>query len=128
MPADVSTLADMQFFQLLDHNDRCDLAKVVDLIQLPAGEKLFEEGDPGDTLFIVRSGAIEIYVRDTTGQKIVLTTVGKDESFGEIAVIDSQPRSASAVALADSELIALDREDLLLLFQRRPVTALHMLA
>jgi CRP/FNR family cyclic AMP-dependent transcriptional regulator len=128
MPVDAAALADVPFFKMLCDTDLEDLARVVECIYLPAGATLFQEGDPGDALYIVRKGAVEIHVHDTTGQKIVLTVVRENEFFGEIAVIDRAPRSATALAVEDSELIELDRKDLLLLFQRRPDTALHMLA
>lgn len=48
--------------------------------------------------------------------------------FGELAMLDSGPRTATALALIDSEVLVLDRDDLMLLFQRKPETALHMLA
>lgn len=128
MPTTPDALAEIPFFEMLDDSDRSNLARVVECIDLPAGGKIFDEGDPGEALYIVRSGAIEIYVRDTAGQKIVLTVVRQNEFFGEIAILDSAPRSATAVALEDSQLIELDREDLLLLFQNHPAAALHMLA
>src|SRR6185503_8864934 len=105
-----------------------ELAKVVDVSTLKVGQTLFEAGEPGESMFIVRSGSIELYIKDTAGQKIVLTVAEEGELFGELSMLDSGPRTATAVALTDAELLVLDREDLLLLFQKRPDAALHMLA
>jgi CRP-like cAMP-binding protein len=113
---------------LLHDDDRIELAKVVDSLQLQTGEILFHAGEPGESLFIVRSGSIELYIKDTAGQKIVLTVAEEGELFGELSLLDSGPRTATAVVLTNAELLVLDREDLLLLFQKRPDAALHMLA
>jgi len=104
------------------------MAAVVDCIRLEAGQTLFEAGHPGESLFVVRTGEIELFIRDNTGQKIVLTNAIESDLFGELALLDRGARTATAVALADSELLELDRDDLLLLFQRHPDSAVSMLA
>jgi uncharacterized membrane protein len=128
MGCDVELLADIEFFALLKEEDRQALANVVDSQKLNAGEVLFQAGEPGESLFIVRSGSIEIFIKDTVGQKIVLTISEAGDLFGELSLLDSGPRTATAVALSDTELLVLDRDDLLLLFQKRPDSALNMLA
>jgi len=128
MGCDVSLFSGIEFFDFLKDDDRCELANVVDAIKLNAGETLFHTGDPGEALFVVRSGSIEIYIKDTVGQKIVLTIAEEGSLFGELSLLDSGPRTATAIALSDSELLVLDRDDLLLLFQKRPEAALNMLA
>ena len=128
MPCDPELLKGIEIFELLHIEDRIELAKVVDSIRLQAGEMLFQAGEPGESLFIVRSGSIELSIKDTAGQKIVLTVADEGQLFGELSLLDSGPRTATAVALTDAELLVLDREDLLLLFQKRPDAALHMLA
>ena len=128
MPCDPSFLANIKMFELLNEDDRVALANVVDELQLPEGHTLFQAGDPGDSLFIVRVGEIELFIKDTAGQKIVLTTSEAGDMFGELAMLDTGPRTATAVALTDSEVLVLDRDDLVLLFQRKPEAALHMLA
>ncbi|MBA3767134.1 MAG: DUF1003 domain-containing protein [Acidobacteria bacterium] len=128
MPCDPNLLAKIKMFELLNEDDRIALAEVVDELKLPQGHTLFQSGDPGDSLFIVKSGEIELFIKDNVGQKIVLTTSHEGEMFGELAMLDHGPRTATALALIESELLVLDRSDLVLLFQRKPESALHMLA
>ena len=128
MPCSAEILASVEFFEHLSDDDRVRLAEVVDLRALNAGDTLFKAGEPGDSLFIVRSGEIELYIKDKTGQKIVLTIAGPNEIFGELALLDRGARTATAIALNDSELLELDRDDLLLLFEKTPAAALRLLA
>jgi len=128
MGCDVSLLAGIDMFELLHGDDKQALADVVDAVKLNATETLFNAGEPGDALFVVRSGSIELFIKDTAGQKIVLTVAEEGDLFGELSLLDSGPRTATAIALTDTELLVLDRDDLLLLFQKRPDAALHMLA
>jgi uncharacterized membrane protein len=121
-------LADVELFEHLDDDDRSRLAEVVDLRTLAAGTTLFQAGEPGDSLFVVRTGEVELFIRDTAGQKIVLTVAGEGEIFGELALLDRGARTATALALSDTDLLELDREDLLLLFQKTPTAALRLLA
>jgi uncharacterized membrane protein len=128
MGCDPQLLSGVKLFELLSEEDRAALAAVVDNIHVTAGQTLFEAGHPGESLFVVRSGEIELFIRDNTGQKIVLMNAVEGGLFGELALLDRGARTATAVALSDSELLELDREDLLLLFQRHPDSAVSMLA
>jgi uncharacterized membrane protein len=115
-------------FEHLNEDDRIALANVIDELKIPEGHTLFQAGDPGDSLFIVQSGQIELFIKDTAGQRIVLTTAQTGDMFGELAMLDTGPRTATALALVDSDVLVLDRGDLILLFRRKPEAALHMLA
>ncbi|HEX3071407.1 MAG TPA: DUF1003 domain-containing protein [Thermoanaerobaculia bacterium] len=128
MGCDPKLLSGVKLFELLSDEDRAALAAVVDNIHVTAGQTLFEAGHPGESLFVVRSGEVELFIRDNTGQKIVLMNAVEGGLFGELALLDRGARTATAVALSDSELLELDREDLLLLFQRHPDSAVSMLA
>jgi len=128
MPCDPNFLAAIRMFDHLNEDDRIALANVIDELKVPAGHTLFQAGDPGDSLFIIQTGQIELFIKDTAGQKIVLTTAESGDMFGELAMLDTGPRTATALALADSEVLVLDRGDLILLFLRKPEAALHMLA
>jgi CRP/FNR family cyclic AMP-dependent transcriptional regulator len=128
MSCDPALLRGLELFEHLEDDDRDRLAEVVDLLELNEGDTLFHAGEPGDSLFIVHNGEIELYIKDTTGQKIVLTTACEGDVFGELALLDRGARTATAVSLGSSQLLELDRDDLLLLFQKRPAAALGLLA
>ena len=128
MPCDPALLADVELFEHLGDEDRLRLAEAIDVRALAPGEILFRAGEPGESLFIVRSGEIELFIRDNAGQKIPLTIACANQIFGELALLDRGPRTATAVALSEATLLALDREDLLLLFQKTPAAALRLLA
>jgi uncharacterized membrane protein len=128
MPCNPADLAEVELFELLDENELNDLAAVIDSATVRMGETIFNAGDLGDSLYIVRSGEVELSVKDTAGQKIVLTVAERNDLFGELSMLDERPRSATAISLVDSELFLLDRDDLLLLFQKQPDAALNMLA
>ena len=127
MPCEAVLLSEINLFDSLNQDDRAALAEVIDYRKINQGEILFHAGEPGESLFVVRSGQVELYIKDTTGQKIVLNVAGPGDMFGELALLDSGARTATALALSNSELLVLDRDDLLLLFQKKPGAALHML-
>jgi CRP/FNR family transcriptional regulator, cyclic AMP receptor protein len=128
MPCDARMLAEVELFEHLNDEDRARLASFIDVRSLDAGETLFQVGEPGESLYVVRSGEVELFIKDTAGQRIALAIVGSGEVFGELALLDRSPRTATAIALADSTLIELDRDDLLLLFKTSPTSALRLLA
>jgi len=128
MPCAPELLAEVELFEHLTDDDRAELAQFMEFRALSAGSVLFHAGQPGDAMYVVKGGAIELYIRDTTGQKIALTIAGPGELFGELALLDHGPRTATAHALDDSELLELDRDDLLRLFKSTPTAALHLLA
>lgn len=70
----------------------------------PAGTVIFEEGDVGDFLYVVHSGRVEIFQNRPEG-KIIIGTVGKGQLFGEMALVDGEPRMASARTMQDCELM-----------------------
>lgn len=128
MPCDIEVLRQLTLFEFLEDPDLQQLASVIETIELKEGDVLFEAGDPGDSLFVVNKGEVELFTKDTAGQKIVLAEAQTDDIFGELALLDAGPRSATARAKEDSELLVLDRDHLLFLIRKRPEAALKMLA
>jgi CRP/FNR family cyclic AMP-dependent transcriptional regulator len=128
MPIDPGLLSDIKFFSLLDQEDLQMLGSVIDTRFIPQGHVLFEKGDPGEALFIVRTGAVELHITSVTGEKIVLTVAESGDLFGELTLSDQKARTATAMALEDTELIMMTRENLLLFFKRKPDAALDLIA
>ena len=128
MAADAALLTAVPLFERLDEEERALLAAQLEVVEVPAGETLFKRGDPGDSIFIVAEGEVEIFVNDTTGQRIVFETAKRGDFFGELSLLDGDPRSASAVAIQATRALVVDRGDLTLLFQRHPTSALDVLA
>jgi CRP-like cAMP-binding protein len=85
---------------------------------LKPGEVLFSEGDLGDYAYMVDEGTIKVSRHDISGCELILATLEQGELFGELALIDTSPRSASAIAMKATELIVLDRQT----FQDRLIT------
>lgn len=81
----------------------------------PKGSVILFEDDPGDSLFVVREGRVKVVLVAEDGREVILGILGVGEHFGELALIDDQPRSAHVVAMEDSTLLVLRRDD----FRRR---------
>jgi len=128
MSATAEALAEVPLFAGLDEHERAILAERVDLTTITEGEKLFDYGDPGDWMMIVKSGAVEISVKTKTGEKVYLETAEPGDFFGEISLLDIGPRTAAAQVTRTGEAIVVDREDLDELLKIKPSAALHLLA
>jgi CRP-like cAMP-binding protein len=94
-----------------------------DTRDVPEGTVIFEAGDSGEEMFGVIEGMIEL--RLGNGHAIAL---GPDETFGEMAIVDSSARSATAVAVADSKLAVIDRRRFLFLVHETPTFALQVMS
>jgi CRP/FNR family transcriptional regulator, cyclic AMP receptor protein len=121
-------LAHVPFFALLDDQERTILAERVELVKFAAGSALFNAGDPGDSMYVLKAGQVEMFVKTKTGEKVVLELAGEGDFFGEISLLDGGSRTASAVAVRDVEAFQVDREDLDELFRLKPAAALDLLS
>jgi uncharacterized membrane protein len=126
--AKAQLLAEVPFLQLLDDKDRAALAADLDVVRFPAGKVLFNYGDPGDSLYVIRSGEVEVFFKDDTGERIVLETAKAGEVFGELSLLDGGPRTASVVATQDLEALRVDRANLDHFLQRHPSATQDLLA
>ena len=127
MSADVAVLQEAPLFALLDESERQTLAEIIDLVRFDKGATIFSFGDVGDTLYIVKSGSVQVFVEDYEGTKIILAENTRGDIFGEISLLDAGPRTATAVATDEAELFALERQDLLDLITKHPHAAMDLL-
>jgi CRP/FNR family transcriptional regulator, cyclic AMP receptor protein len=107
--------------------DLVPLAAVVRRRRYQRGTIIFSQGDLGQVAFIVRSGLVEIVVESADGRDLVLYEVRPGDHFGEMALLEGLPRSASAVCREPTELLAIDRDVLLRELERHPSIMLRML-
>jgi CRP/FNR family transcriptional regulator, cyclic AMP receptor protein len=127
MPSTAEHLASVPFFALLDDEERKILAAQVDIVNFDEKAQIFETGEPGDALFVVLKGAVEIYFKNDTGERIVLEVARAGDFFGEISLLDGGPRTAAAVTIEEVEALVVDRHDLDELLKRKPGAALDLL-
>ncbi|HTG31671.1 MAG TPA: DUF1003 domain-containing protein [Thermoanaerobaculia bacterium] len=128
MAADAALLAGVPFFQYLDADERAVLARHLDEVCVPAGQLVFQMNDPGGTLFVIRTGSVEVFLTDATGERVVLETPGAGEVFGEISFLDGGSRTASVRVIEDLDALAVDREDLSHLFRAHPEAGLDIIS
>ena len=96
------------------------------VVNLADGEVVVQEGEPGHEMFVIQSGAIEVY-RSRNGSSVVLSRLERGSFFGEMSVLESLPRDASARAIGPTTLLAMGRGALLLRLRQDPSFALEML-
>ena len=101
------------------------VARHAEAVRLPAGSVLFREGDDGDAFFIVLDGKVE--VRKGSADRRV-NTLGAGASFGELALLDAAPRSASVVAATDLELAVIGARIFRTLLRELPTISERLLA
>jgi CRP-like cAMP-binding protein len=95
--------------------------------QFRQDETIFQEGDPGHVLYLIKSGQVRIYVQGEDGQEMSVVLAGPGDIFGELAVIDGLPRSASAVAMEDTIVYTLNRDLFREYMKRTPQFALNFM-
>jgi len=93
---------------------------------LAPGEVIFDEGDPADRLYVIRSGEVEL-VRENAAGKRAVARLGAGDFFGELGVVLGAPRTARAVAVSQTRLIALDRNTLEGMIVDQPEIAIRMI-
>lgn len=89
------------------------LSQKMERVHLTDGRVLFERGDPDSAFYLIQSGQIKIYTCDGDGQEVFLNTLSVGQTLGELALIDGQPHSVTAVSLASSNLLRLSRDNFL---------------
>lgn len=104
-----AALARCLLFAGLDSDGLAGLAAEMRARRFRRGEVLFHQGDPGDALFVVTRGAVKISLPNEEGDEAIIATIRDGEFFGELALLDGAPRSATATALEPTETLVLPR-------------------
>lgn len=120
-------LATVPVFADLGGRDLAFLASMVHVRRYDAAESVFDQGDTGSGMYLIRSGSVQIFGRDEAGRDEDLVQLVPGDFFGETTLTAPAPRSASARTLEKSELVGFFRADLMETVQKHPVIANRIL-
>ncbi len=126
-PRRAPSLEHVSLFNGLAVEDLNELAAVIRRRTFRAGEIIFYREDPGEVLYVIREGTVRIFLTSPEGQEIVLAVLGPGEYFGELALLDGQPRSASAIAVEAVEAYSLQRADFISTVLHHPRIAVQVM-
>ncbi len=122
----IELLKKLQLFESLAADDLEALSSRLEHQPFDAGAVVFHQGDEGGRLYIIEEGAVEISYADGK-DSVTLTTLFPGQYFGELSLLDGEPRSATATAIRPSTLLALDRDDFVEFLRSDPEAALLIL-
>ncbi|MBC7910366.1 MAG: cyclic nucleotide-binding domain-containing protein, partial [Pyrinomonadaceae bacterium] len=120
-------LRSVPLFASLENEAVRELRELLTVKDFRAGTELFHLGDKGDAMYLIESGRVRIHIEDSTGQEVTLVELAGGDFFGEMAILDGQPRSADATVIQDARLAILDRADFLTFVRRNPDVSLAMM-
>jgi CRP/FNR family transcriptional regulator, cyclic AMP receptor protein len=123
----INDLRQVPLFESLDDEAAKELCELLETLDCEAPKVLFRAGDAGDAMYIIERGKVRISVQTTDGRELTLTELGQGDFFGELALLDRQPRSANAVVADDARLAVLSRDHFLSFMRSNPDVALEML-
>ncbi len=127
MSTNVNMIAEVPIFELMDDTERADLARRMDCRDFKKGAVIFEYGDPGGEIFILRNGNVEVFVEAADGERIVLAENERGDVLGELSFLDGGHRTATAVAREDTQTLCMHRDRLLDFIARHPHAAIDLL-
>ncbi|RMG16906.1 MAG: cyclic nucleotide-binding domain-containing protein [Deltaproteobacteria bacterium] len=111
-------LKSIELFEQIPGEDLAQIALITEELTLDAGEVVFEEGEMGDALFLLIEGRVSVRRGDR-----VIAELGPGECFGEMAILDSSPRSATVAALEEASCLKIEREDFYDIMAEKPEIA-----
>jgi len=103
------------------------IAQLVRERQFPKGSLILSEGDPGDALYFIVYGQVKVTVVAEDGREVILSVLGDGAFFGEMALLDDEPRSAHVISMEDTTLLQLRRDDFRTRLQEAPGLAIALL-
>jgi CRP-like cAMP-binding protein len=123
----LSVLRKHPYFADLEPDAFDQLCRYAKHVTLKRGTTLFSKGDPGTNLIAVISGTIKISISSPDGRNAILNLIEAGEIFGEIALLDGQPRSTDAIANSNCELFIIDRREFIPFVRSQPTVAMKLI-
>ncbi len=121
-------LASVELFSEMNEEEIDDLTAVAQIKKLEKDNTIFHAGDPADAVFVVASGRVKVVITSSDGKEFILTVLGAGQVFGEMALLESAPRSASVVTLSAVEVLVINRADFQRLLESSPRISLRLMA
>ena len=124
----IDNLRQVPLFESLDDDAAKQLCDLLETLDCERQKVLFRAGEAGDAMYLIERGKVRISVDATNGRELTLTELGRGDFFGEMALLNGQPRSANATASEESRLAVLSRQHFLSFIMRgNPNVALEMM-
>ncbi len=120
-------LKKVPLFSDLSEAELARFAEVTREREYPKNSVILFEDDPGDALYIVSAGQVKVVLIGEDGREVILSVLGDGDFFGEMALIDDEPRSAHVIAMKDSQLLVLRRDDFQAQLVAQPKIGLKLL-
>jgi len=128
MPCNPETLRQVPLFALLDDDETAVLASQVEHKKYAPRQRIYKMGDPGGQGYVMLSGQVRITTVDEDQQEVVVDEPAVGEFFGFASMLDGSEHQTGAVAVESTEVIEVDRKDIAILLQRKPLAGMDMLA
>jgi CRP/FNR family cyclic AMP-dependent transcriptional regulator len=127
MACNPGVLRQVPLFALLDNEELAVLSGQVELKRFAARQRIYKIGDAGGRAYVVVSGSVRIATVDEDGQEVLVDEPAVGEFFGFASMLDQTPHQTNAYALTDSECLEVDRNDVAVLLERKPLAGMDML-
>src|ERR1700686_1076295 len=128
MPCNPEILRHVPLFALLDDEETAVLAGQVEVKQFAARQRIYKMGEPGGRAYIVVSGMVRVTTVDEDNQEVVVDEPSQGEFFGFASMLEETAHQSGAIALQETVCIEVDRHDIAVLLQRKPMAGMDMLA
>ena len=127
MACDPTVLRQVPLFALLDDEETCVLAGQVELRTFAPRQRIYKMGDPGDRAYVLVSGSVRVTTVDEDNQEVVVDQPSQGEFFGFASMLEQTPHQTTAIAQEETVCIEVDRHDITVLLQHKPMAGMDML-
>ena len=127
MACDPDVLKNVPLFALLDEEETAVLAGQVELKSFAARQRIYKMGDPGGQAYVMVSGMVNVTTVDEDHQEVVVDQPAAGEFFGFASMLEQTPHQTNATAVEETHCLEVDRNDIAVLLQRKPLAGMDML-
>ena len=127
MACEAQELKHVPLFALLDEEEAAVLASQVELRRFAPRERIYKIGDPGNRAYVMMSGRVQVTTVDQEHQEVLIDEPGHGDFFGFASMLEATPHQTNAVAMEETVCLEVDRDDIAVLLQRKPLAGMDML-